>query len=47
MAIQEIAGLAKAGTSEPVRLAACIHLLDRGYGKAEQSHELNADIRLQ
>ena len=31
---------------EKAKVAACVALLDRGWGKPEQSHEMNADIQI-
>lgn len=47
MSVRTLASLAtNEETPASARVAACIHLLDRGYGKAEQSHDLNADIQI-
>jgi hypothetical protein len=46
LAIKVLAGIAKDGTNEGARVAAAVALLDRGWGKAEQGHELNADIQI-
>jgi len=51
MCIEQIAGIAQRGETDATRLAACIHLLDRGWGRCEQTHtgsidgELNINIR--
>ena len=37
-AIQSLAGIATNGQSETARVAACVALLDRGWGRAPQSH---------
>jgi len=37
-AVQQLGGIATHGESEPARVAACIALLDRGWGKAPQAH---------
>lgn len=36
MSIQQIAGIAQRGEPDATRLAACIHLLDRGWGPVKQ-----------
>ena len=38
LSIQTLAGIARNGTSEQARVAAAQALLDRGWGKAPQSH---------
>jgi hypothetical protein len=38
MAINTLAGIARSGTNESARVAAAVHLLDRGWGKAPQAH---------
>lgn len=40
MSILQLAGIAKDGTSEPARVAACIALLDRGWNKPGQPQSL-------
>jgi len=46
LAIKVLAGIAKDGTNESARVAAANSILDRGYGKADQSHSLDADIQI-
>jgi hypothetical protein len=46
LAIKVLAGIAKDGTNEGARVSAAVALLDRGWGKAEQNHDLNADIQI-
>jgi hypothetical protein len=43
-----LAGIAKTGKNESARVAATIHLLDRGWGKPEQVHSgaVDGDIRI-
>ena len=38
IAIKILAGIAKDGTNEGARVAACVALLDRGWGKPAQAH---------
>lgn len=46
--MQTLSGIARSGESEPARVAAAIHLLDRGWGKCEQVHsgEIQGDITI-
>lgn len=37
-ALNVLGGIASNGTSEGARVAACVALLDRGWGKAAQAH---------
>ena len=48
MAIKTLASIASVGASEAARVAAAIHLLDRGFGKAEQAitGELTGNIQV-
>ena len=36
--LQTLGGIAETGTSEAARVAACIRLLDRGWGRPPQTH---------
>jgi hypothetical protein len=46
-AIQSLGGIATNGESEAARVAACVALLDRGWGKAPQTFdEDGGDIRI-
>ena len=45
-AVQTLAGIMRAGTSEPARVSACALLLDRGWGKPQQDVTLDANIRV-
>jgi hypothetical protein len=45
-AVAELARLALNAESEPARVAAIKELLDRGFGKATQAVDLNANVRL-
>lgn len=46
-AVRTLAGIMRQKKAPPLaRIAACNSILDRAYGKAEQSHELNADIQI-
>lgn len=38
MALRTLCGIAQNGENEGARVAASIHILDRGWGKAPQSH---------
>ena len=38
MALRTLAGIASSGESESARVAAAVHLLDRGWGKPAQTH---------
>ena len=38
MGLRVLAGIAENGKNEAARVAACVHLLDRGWGRAPQSH---------
>jgi hypothetical protein len=38
MALRTLAGIASNGANESARVAAAVHLLDRGWGKAPQTH---------
>lgn len=38
LAVRTLGGIAQNGTSESARVAACMVLLDRGWGKAAQAH---------
>jgi hypothetical protein len=38
LAIRTLVGIAAGGTNEGARVAASVHLLDRGWGKAAQTH---------
>ena len=45
--IQILGGIAENGESESVRVAACIALLDRGWGKPKQdTHEIKGEVRV-
>ena len=46
VAISELARLAVEAQSEPARVAAIKELLDRGFGKATQAVDLNADVKI-
>src|SRR4029453_6389124 len=43
MSLRVLAGIAKNSTNDSARVAAAIHLLDRGWGKAPQSHTLDGE----
>ena len=48
-ALRVLAQIASHGENEGARVAACAHLLDRGYGKAPQAHtgeDGEGDIRV-
>jgi hypothetical protein len=38
MGLRVLAGIAENGKNEAARVAACVHLLDRGWGKPAQTH---------
>ena len=38
MALRSLCGIALNGENEAARVAACVHILDRGWGKAAQTH---------
>ena len=46
MAINRLVGVARKGSSDSAVVAACIHLLDRGWGKADQNHTVDGDIKV-
>lgn len=49
VAVQQLGGIAQHGDTDAARVAACVALLDRGWGKAPQSHtgeDGEGDIRV-
>jgi hypothetical protein len=49
MGLRVLAGIAENGKNEAARVAACVHLLDRGWGRPPQSHtgeDGKSDIRV-
>lgn len=46
MALNVLSGIARNGASESARVGACVHLLDRGWGKADQNHTVDGDIKV-
>ena len=41
-----LVSIARNGKAEPARVAAAIHLLDRGWGKADQNHSVDGAIEV-
>jgi len=46
MAIRRLATIAAHSENEGASVSACIHLLDRGWGKAVQTLETDSEIRV-
>ena len=46
LAINTLAGVCRASTSDAARVAAANSILDRGHGKPDQVTELNAEIQI-
>jgi hypothetical protein len=46
MAINRLAGVARHSPNDSAVVAACVHLLDRGWGKADQMHVVDGDIKI-